>query len=947
MGVYDNEVRSHFGQSAWDILEKHVSNGVIDPEKMQDIAQKLAPAVGGNHLRRMQRQGMPNWFEFREVLSDWYKSEPEKFEEGSTEALETLAGIVVSADVALPNVAKELRDCVPPKRSPCCSHLRAMKLSPESSAPDNLDSLCEIFSGQIAGSNGCGDKSFDEAKSCFIKENYPNLRTGVHAHPDIFIQESLDFNESVDGTDQETRAAKMFDFLQSQFKSHNCFIFQNFDTCVDQKVVKDFCRQLTRDLDSGLAKVEKIEEQLRMISRLVFLDWNSIKRESNHKDGSLSACKERIALLQSHSKKHNAAKGFLVVNLNLSVIIYVDMDPENVTNCTDKLNLIKRYLEGLLVPDKEIDWRLIGFEIPEKNRHSLRCEQCSKHVLDIDTPNQDFSALIEKLHREEKVGITSQSRRELRSQRPLEEKRRDSYADLVSNIVVLANMDLIPHCHAVGKVMKQLNGTADVVIGPAIPAANEDLIQNKKIIWNREQMKLLFSRSKKIILQSDFGCGKSLMLHRMIQGNIEAEHKTNFVISFLPQKKPYVRSVLDVANRLHYKAAEAKGTAKVISVADIMASMDASEHLSQEAQMDICFQYLSDLTKNHEHANLVVDEVPLEALVKREKIHDECFKGSLWLAVLSMSKYDFRDQNDNRDLSHIPAVENQKFKLEYLKTNMRNGDKIIKGSLSLQDGIIEDGAISIISTTQRETPSAPATPSASPSVSASADPLESATSPASASSSVSASLSASVFTSNSAPKSGGGMSKGQGRVKNSDVVMLRRVESGRSGLFVGPKDGARGCLTFVGMEPRQLKSGMIERFLKSELPSRLEHEVFVILGNVEEDIDWLYSQIADADRAQLTLYNPKGKTDVNDHERAPELFLQRQRGGLVTLGNLFNGMESARVIFIYENPYASHFRANYLRASVELILIDRNSHGIETVEQLQQLSEHKKSNNQT
>ena len=51
-------------------------------------------------------------------------------------------------------------------------------------------------------------------------------------------------------------------------------------------------------------------------------------------------------------------------------------------------------------------------------------------------------------------------------------------------------------------------------------------------------------------------------------------------------------------------------------------------------------------------------------------------------------------------------------------------------------------------------------------------------------------------------------------------------------------------------------------------------------------------------------------------------YISGERGGLVTLGSLFNGMESARVVFVYENPYAFHFRANYMCASVELILLD-------------------------
>ena len=106
----------------------------------------------------------------------------------------------------------------------------------------------------------------------------------------------------------------------------------------------------------------------------------------------------------------------------------------------------------------------------------------------------------------------------------------------------------------------------------------------------------------------------------------------------------------------------------------------------------------------------------------------------------------------------------------------------------------------------------------------------------------------------------------------------------------------------------------------------------MILGNTEEDVDWFLDQIPEESKSRLlTVYNPKSISEVEAHEEALEKFLEKENGGLVTLGSLFNGMESARVVFIYENPYASHFRANYMRASVELILIDRNKSGTEVL----------------
>ena len=50
--------------------------------------------------------------------------------------------------------------------------------------------------------------------------------------------------------------------------------------------------------------------------------------------------------------------------------------------------------------------------------------------------------------------------------------------------------------------------------------------------------------------------------------------------------------------------------------------------------------------------------------------------------------------------------------------------------------------------------------------------------------------------------------------KHHDGVEVRIVEGGRSGIFVGPKKGARGCPTVVGMDPTQLKSEEARVFLR-------------------------------------------------------------------------------------------------------------------------------------
>ena len=55
MGIYDEKVKTVLGQSVWDILERDVSQGVVNADRMRDIAQKLAPRVGGGHMRRRHR----------------------------------------------------------------------------------------------------------------------------------------------------------------------------------------------------------------------------------------------------------------------------------------------------------------------------------------------------------------------------------------------------------------------------------------------------------------------------------------------------------------------------------------------------------------------------------------------------------------------------------------------------------------------------------------------------------------------------------------------------------------------------------------------------------------------------------------------------------------------------------------------------------------------------
>ena len=119
-----------------------------------------------------------------------------------------------------------------------------------------------------------------------------------------------------------------------------------------------------------------------------------------------------------------------------------------------------------------------------------------------------------------------------------------------------------------------------------------------------------------------------------------------------------------------------------------------------------------------------------------------------------------------------------------------------------------------------------------------------------------------------------------------------------------------------------------------------KQEIIVVLGNDEKYVAWIVTCLSKNGHLiedLLTVYNPKCIKDIDSEEQNLELYLQVPRGCLVTKRSLFEGMESATVVLVYSNPYSSHFRRTYLRASVELVLIDRNSLGTAQINPIQHL----------
>ena len=115
--------------------------------------------------------------------------------------------------------------------------------------------------------------------------------------------------------------------------------------------------------------------------------------------------------------------------------------------------------------------------------------------------------------------------------------------------------------------------------------------------------------------------------------------------------------------------------------------------LPQSTSDEDCFSFLVDLTARYPLANIGVDEVPLKDFIQKQKVHDDAFEGTLWLAVSWTSLYDFRDTNDKQDLTSIPILQSQGFEQAYLTQNKQNGSNIVEESYKLHDGIIEPATI--------------------------------------------------------------------------------------------------------------------------------------------------------------------------------------------------------------------------------------------------------------
>ena len=69
-----------------------------------------------------------------------------------------------------------------------CEKLRCKILEPHGSREEsNLDQFVAEFSSDFAGGNTTDSSNFGDCREKFLEENYPDLSTGAHIHPPVFL----------------------------------------------------------------------------------------------------------------------------------------------------------------------------------------------------------------------------------------------------------------------------------------------------------------------------------------------------------------------------------------------------------------------------------------------------------------------------------------------------------------------------------------------------------------------------------------------------------------------------------------------------------------------------------------------------------------------------------------------------------------------------------------
>ena len=808
----------------------------------------------------------------------------------------------------------------------CCDHLRCSPLRAQQCAEENLDTLLDELCEDLASSNTPDHKTFHEIKQQFLEDNYQDIQKGAHVHPEIFITdkaptEFADPSEDRDEAMKNTNDLAVYNLIKSQFEQDDSFFFHGFKNGIDHTIIKHFCDKQIHKLDSGSASVDETEDKMSKVSKLALLDWKRIEKDVQIQSDDMAVkCKEKIEIFKSKLTKQSDEKGYLVVSLSLASVIYFGQSCQK-----SQFSQIKKYLEALHIPDIKLPgvWNILGFEThpdrdpdPSDNNNAV-CDSCEDHILwksDFEDQDLNLRDKIQKLIDKEgnkliakKGGKVGRKQNDDMKER-MKQVERDCYQRLISNLIILSNMELLSDNDAVGEVMSRLTGSRDRIIGPGNP---------KLLCWDRPQKNLVESDEEKVLITSDYGCGKSLLVHKRIQKCSEKDQtkKDNFMISFLQSssKAPHVRGILEITNKLHYT----NKNVRVIDYRDIKrpGSTLRSDLGLPPVSEDDGFKLIFDLSARYREANIAADEVLLEELVTQEKIHHDNFKGSIWFAAASVSSYDFKPKQEQADYSIIPALQTQGFINKKLTKNMRNGSKLLEKSFHLQDGVIEKGTMKANENNSKEKPmEKPWWKSFSEATTSKAkkgvDVLKTTFGISSSKKEVDQEQQVP-----SSIKGAAGVQQDQTADDKDNVeeiagkIEARVVKDGKTAVYEGPKKEAVGNPLIPGKEPRLLKGDQTSQFLLEEIPLRCQErkETIVLLGNDKDDVNWAMEKLATINNNEefITVYNPSTEEEVDASEAKLKQFLSAGTGCLVTQGSLFNGMEAATTVLVFNNPYSS------------------------------------------
>ena len=417
--------------------------------------------------------------------------------------------------------------------------------------------------------------------------------------------------QTVQGQD-ETRG-KVVESLESVFKNEECLLFHKFAPQPDKKVGMVLMKKLEKramDVKEDKEKVHQVRKNMSSVSKLLGFHLGDEDPEKYLAE-EWKTCEGELSRFEKNVARGLDIQCILLVNFKRASVFFFDWSRDG--KFIENAIIAKEFVENLLssVPT-EMVWNFMPNEIGKEKKpvSATDCDDCQKFSLTLDNIESGITKLKEDIPE-------------------LPAPDRKDYNSLVSSIVLVSSLDTFPHSHTIGET-RPLDD------------------RMRLIAWNEYQLAVKLYKPKKIYLDSDYGTGKSLILHNFIETSAEdKDNKHNFIVSLQPLPEAgdgAFKTILDVSNSLRYEERE---NLHAITLPDIIdKNSKLRKGLGMEGFSDEPLQFIVDLTQKHPDANIAVDEANLRDLSDPEQktICHEDFKGHLWISISSIYKHDFQEQ---------------------------------------------------------------------------------------------------------------------------------------------------------------------------------------------------------------------------------------------------------------------------------------------------------------